>query len=926
MLSFIFPDILWLLLLIPLLWGFTLVLPRRLAAWRTWGSLLLRTLGIAALVLALAGTQFIQPVQDLQVVFLLDSSDSVALSQRARAETYVQDALNELSPDDRAGIVVFGGRALVERPPDDERVLGQLIQSPPGTRTNIQDALQLGLGLLPAESQRRLVLLSDGGENSGDAMEAVRLAAAQGVPVDVVSLSGVADGLDVQISGLELPATASEGQRLRLVVELYSRGPATTLPTTARLLVEQRQGMAAMQSAQILADDAIELTGGSQRFELVLPPPQDRFTRYVVQVQVADDVRRENNIAEAFTLVEGRPRVLLVEGTPDAARNLSAALASVDLATETVTPDRVPASLSDLVAYDAIVLVDVPERLLNPRAAAILPEYVRELGRGLAMIGGTQSFGAGGWRNTPLEQALPVDMDLRPESSQPPVSIVIVIDVSGSMAAIDEGGEQTKIELAATGAARIAEQLRDDDEITVIPFDSQAQGIVGPLPGSEREQAIDRIMRIDAGGGGINIYDALQRAAGFIRSSSNPVKHIITITDGSDTVQQEGARDLIDQLRSDGVTVSSIAVGDGKDVVFLEDVVRRGNGRFFLTRQAREIPDIMTIEAQSVIMPLVIEEDFVPRLAVPHAILRDVGATPPLHGYVATTPKESTQVLLVSDRDDPLLAVWQYGLGRSLAWTSDMRGQWASDWVRWQEYQQIAARMITWLLPSPNEQRLALETRIIADQVLLVAHARSDDGGPATGQRVAGQMIDGKGQTIDVALREVTPGEYRLAVQDVPPGVYLVQLVATDAQGQAQASVMGGASIPFSSEYRSQGDNPALLDNIASLTGGRVNPDPAAVYAHTGQQSGLVREAAMPLVWLAVLLLPFDVAMRRLFWHRRTTAFMRRQPRSEQAERKKKVVEPDSQPVVRSAPPADDALERMREAQERARKRARGEE
>lgn len=948
MFTFIFPMFLWLLLLLPFLWLFTFLVnptisgeeqthvrhPAAFVAgsfsrtWRFWSSLLLRSVILLALVLALAGTQFIQPVDDRQVVFLLDSSDSVALSQRARAEAYVQQALAVLPPDAQAGIVVFGEQALVERLPSTEPRLGTLTRVPAGKQTNIADAIQLGLTLLPAESQRRLVLLSDGGENSGDAQQAARLAAAQGVPIDVIPLSGVADGLDAQISGLELPATAGAGQQLRLTVDLESRGPAGSLPTSARLLVEQRSlGI----SGETVVDQAVELTGEPQRFRVTLPPPEADFNRYVVRLEVPSDVRLENNQAEAFTLVQGRPRLLLVEGQPETARNLYTALTAADLEIDLITPDQMPTTMGALIAYDAVVLVDVRKDALAQEAIAILPAYVRDLGRGLAMIGGTQSFGMGGWRETPVEEALPVEMDLRPEVSQPPVSIVVIIDISGSMAQEEDG--YTKVQLAAAGAARIAAQLRDDDEITVIPFDSEPQGIVGPIPGTERDQAIARIKQIGAGGGGINIYDALRQAAGFIRNSDKPVRHIITITDGSDTVQQEGARELVDELRSEGVTVSSVAIGRGEHVPFIEDMVRHGAGRFFLTERARDVPQIVAEEAASVIAPLLIEGEFVPRRLGSHPILRNVEAVPPLYGYVATTPKDSTLVLLASDKDDPLLAVWQYGLGRSLAWTSDMRGQWGKDWVSWSEFQRVSSQMITWLLPAEDAQQLTLETQTINGQLLLGAQARTATGTPATGLRVAGQMFAANGEAIELLLKEVTPGNYRLAVPDAPAGVYLVQLVATDAQGQPQSSVTGGAAIPFSGEYRSQGDDPALLVALTQATAGRVDPPPAAVYADTGQHPGLVREASRPLLWLALLLLPFDIAVRRLFVgrrrrtndKRRTMSAERRTTHDEHPVRGVGVAPQTSKLTTQNSTQAD-PLAQLRAAQERARKRARGEE
>ncbi len=925
MLTFIEPDYLWLLLVLPLVWALAVLSPRTMPAWIFRGSVLLRTLGVAALVLALAGAQMMRPVNERQVVFLLDSSDSVSRSARARAEAYMQQALAAMPPDSKAGIVLFGEDARVERSPDTLQTLGKLATTPGGTRTNIEAGVQLGLSLLPTEVQRRLVLLSDGGENDGDAMLAARLAASQGVPVDVVPLSEQEQGLDAQVSGLELPSVAAEGQELRLVIHTDSASTTQAFPVAARLLVEQHNAATGGDESRTLVDQEVTLRGGAQTFETTLPPPEDTFNRYIVRLRAEGDSQAENNVAEAFTLVKGNPRILLVEGTDDAARPLSDALTAAGLAVETTTPGTMPATLTTLLPYDAVVLVDVPKRAVPERTIAALAPYVRDLGRGLAMVGGPQSFGAGGWRETPVEEALPVYMDIRTETlRQPPVSIVVVIDVSGSMGAKE--GEYTKVQLAAEGAIRIAMQLRDEDEITVIPFDSQAQNVVGPLPGTQRDQAIDRIAGIRAGGGGINAYDALQAAALVVRSSDKPIRHIITITDGSDTVQQEGAHDLVDTLRAEGVTVSSVAVGDGSDVPFIERMVERGEGRFFLVEQASEIPDIMTSEANAMIQPFVREGEFQPVRVLMHPVMREIAAMPPLYGYVATTPKDSASVILQTDRGDPLLAVWQYGLGHSLAWTPDLRGQWGREVVRWPDYQRLVTQMGVWLLPTADAQHMTLETQTINHQLVLVARVQTETGSPAAGMRVAGQMVSTEGAAIDVVLHEVLPGEYRLSVPDLPPGVYLLHVLASDGAGTPYASVTAGAAVPFSGEYRRQGDNPALLATLADTTGGRHNPAPAAVYDDPGQRTGLVRSIAFPLLWVALVLLPFDIAVRRLLGR-----FSRKPSTRAKAPRKHpKAPPPSADPAPReadtdNAPPAD-PLEKLRAAQERARKRARGEE
>jgi uncharacterized membrane protein/Mg-chelatase subunit ChlD len=922
-LSFIFPTFLWLLLLLLPLWAAALLVPRRLSFARFWSSLLLRTLVLLGLILALAGAQLVYPVGTVTTVFLLDGSDSVSLSQRSRAETFVQQALERMPNEDRAALVVFGQHALVERPPSGDRALGQVAAQPGGGATNVEEAVQLGLALLPNEGHKRLVLLSDGGENSGDAAAAGRLAVARGVPIDVVALNGAADGLDAQVSGVELPATAREGQQLRMRIDIQS-----SAATNGRLVV-QGPGDAT------IVDQQVQLAAGTQRLEVALPKARPAFNRYVVRIEAPGDARPQNNAAEAYTFVGGRPRVLLVEGQPGEAANLANALKAANVDATSVSPERMPVVLGELGAYDATVLVDVERRAVPPRALSALSAYVHDLGRGLMMVGGPHSFGAGGWRDTPIEGALPVTMDIPTQLRLPAASIVVLIDVSGSMGANENG--RTKISLAAEGAQRIAALMRDEDELTVVPFDDKAEHVIGPVPGSQRDEAIQALNGLtQPGGGGINIHDGLVEAAKYIRQSDKPLRHIITLTDGSDTVQQEGALDLVRQLQDEKVTLSSVAIGDGEDVPFIRDMARVGGGRTFLTDQAANLPSILAGEAQAIIRPYIIEEDFTPTRGAPHPILRGLDRAPPLHGYVITTPRQAAQVLLAAPRGEPVLAAWNYGLGRALAWTSDFKAQWGKDWVAWEGFPRFAAQLSSWLLPPQTPQNLSLTTSTSGDQLVLQAQAQDDLGRPRAGLAVAAHLLAADGSGVDVALREVGPGQYRAAVSGARPGAYLVQVVAQDTNAQAFGAITAGAVVPMSAEYRSSGANPALLDGLARGTGGRMNPAATAAFDPNGGSAGAVQEVGLPLLWLALLLLPFDIAVRRLMlgWppaRRRSPAVDQPQPR--QADEPKTATAQAREWPGRRQRATNNGqrtqgadLERLREAQERARRRARGEE
>jgi uncharacterized membrane protein len=927
--SFVYPDVLWLVCILLFFWGIALLSPARIAAWRRWSSLVFRTIIVLALIGALAGAQLVQPPETATTIFLLDGSDSVAASQRARAEAFITQALAAMPPDDQAGVIVFGREALVERTPSPERTFGAPQARPFGGATNIADALQLGLALLPAQGHRRLALLSDGGENRGTAREIAQRAAAQGIPIDVIPLSGSADGLDAQIVGVTLPAAAREGQRLPLRIDLGS-----TAPVAAQLIVTGPDG-------RVVATAPVEIGSERQTIEILLPEAPAGFNRYTVRLAVPDDARTQNNAIETFSYVRGKPRVLLVAQSPDDAIGLERALRAAHVDVVVVNPASMPGMFGELVGYDAIALVNVPRTLFSDEAMQRIATYVRDFGGGLLMVGGPQSFGPGGWRDTPVEAALPVTMDIPERQRRPPVSVVVVIDISGSMAATEDG--VPKLSLALEGARRIAALLRDEDELTVIPFDDRPGVIVGPLPGSRRDAVIEQLNRVSLGGGGINIHDALQVAARYARASDRPVRHIITITDGNDTTQQEGALAIVSDLHDEGVTLTSVAIGQGAHVPFIRDMAAVGGGRTFLTERAADVPDLLTDEAQTIIAPYVVEGALTPQQGTPHPVLHGIDAMPELYGYVLTTPRETAQTALVAPGGEVLLAAWQYGLGRSLAWTSDLSGRWAKKWMSWDAFPQFSAQLFTWLLPQPIGDTLSIATHPVGDALVVEAITRTPDGAPQTGLLVNTRLIAADGAIVETTLREVSPGRYRTSIDSLPAGAYLVQIVARDGQGTPVASATGGAAMPFSAEYRSQAGDRRMLEDLAHITGGRIDPQPHQVFERGRAARGVVREVGLPLLWLALVLLPLDIALRRIFIRREQmiaglqriglralAARLEPQETSETAVAASQpslpIAAPRQPPTIHPrATQAADELERLRAAQEAARRRLRGE-
>ena len=883
-LSVVFPALLWLLLLLPLFWLF---------AWATWTPnrlrlgrrryftlLGVRSVLLAALILALAGAQVGRAVDDTAVVFLIDGSDSVAPAQREQALAYVNAALAAGQPSDRAAVVLFGATPAVERAAAPLTPLRHLTSVVRTSRTDLAAAVQLGLALLPADAQKRIVLLSDGAENQGSAATAARLAALRGVPITVVPLRAER-GPDVFVAAVTAPGSARAGQTIPVVVRLVSgqAGPAE---------------VAFFADDQLVTTLAVALPVGTTDLTVQIPAGEPGFRRFTVRVSAPADTEARNNSGAAFTQVDGPPRVLLVAAVPERAAPLQAALAAGTVTVDRLDPAQLPGDPTVLRQYAAVVLIDTPANLVAPAAQRALVTYVRDQGGGLAMLGGSESFGAGGWRRTPLAASLPVELDPKSETRTPDLALALVLDRSGSMGEA-AGAGRDRLSLAKEAVYLASQGLATRDQLGVYVFDDAAQTILTlqPLPDLfVLEEALSQASI----GGGTNIRAGVALAAPALAAANARIKHMILLTDGLD---DNNYGDLIDQLRAQGTTVTIVSIG-GDANPNLAGLAARGGGAFYRVETAQDVPRIFLSETIRIAGRDLVEGALTPLVALNAPPVRGLGALPTLYGYNATTARAAARTIVVAPNGAPLLAVWQVGLGRTLAWTSDLKGQWAKDWLGWANFAPFAQGLIDALLPPPAVGRLSLTTSAEGATAILNAVVSGEDGRPATSAVLEGRLLDPAGQGASLHFTQVGVGRYRAVAPADVPGVYLAQIVALDANGQALGTASGGLVVTFSPEYGPNERGPILLSDLAALTGGQVAPPPASLFASAGQPVGRVTEIALPLLWLVLALLPLDIGLRRLFLHPRTFWLPRRTT------------------TERSEPPLDPAMARLQAARARA--------
>ena len=845
--AFLTPEVLVLLALIPPLFVLALFAPRRLARWRIAISLLLRTLLFTALILALAGIQLVLPAQTLTAIFLLDRSDSVSAAQRATQEQYVGDALRSQHPNDRTGVVLFGQNALVERAPAQLSALGRLTSAPIGARTNLQDAVQLGLALFPDDTQKRLVLLSDGGENSGRVGEALRLARARGIPIDVVNLPS-SQGPDVLVQRVEAPATARENQEIAVGIDV-------------RATVASQGELQVFVDGNLVLRETRSIPAGDSSLAVRIPAGASGYRRIDVRIEASGDSNPQNNRAAALTEVQGPPRILIIASEPVRAANLRQAIAASGAQPEVVAPNQAPADLTQLSSYASVVLFDTPARELPHALLEALPTYVRDLGGGLAMVGGTRSFGAGGYRRTSIEPILPVLLDPLDTSQQPDVALTLVIDHSGSMSDSAGGsGGRTKLDLAKESVYQASLGLAQRDQVGLVIFDEAAKWVL-PLQKLPDATAIEQALSQFGPGGGTNIRPGIELASSAMKAVNAKIKHIILLTDG---IAESNYSDIIDTLKSQGVMISTVAIGDDANPN-LQDIATRGGGRFYQVRQVSDVPNIFLQETVLIAGRDIVETDFTPAIALESPIVRGLNGLPALRGYNGTEQKPTARTILVSPDGKPILAQEQIGLGRTVAWTSDFDGRWSSAWLQWAAFPRFAGGLIDLLVAPRATSGLSLQATTQGDQAVLDLTAQDANGQPLNNATLDARLVDPHKQSAPLVFTQVGPGRYRATASAADTGVYLAQLAARDANGQPIGNVSAGVAVSYSPEYGERRENPALLSEIATATNGRTNPPAVEAYAPLSQAVGRVTELGLPLLLFALLLLPFDIAVRRLF-------------------------------------------------------------
>jgi uncharacterized membrane protein/Mg-chelatase subunit ChlD len=838
----------------------------------------IRAVVFLILVCCLAGMNRIRKNDDLTVLFVMDQSRSIPKAQRAEAESFIKKSATGMKPNDRLSILTFDGQANIEQLPSKPGVEGGVHIPMPFAdgqkpdQTDIAQALRVAAACALDSTNNRVVILSDGNQNVGDLLEEARAMEANHISVDVLPLRHEF-GSEVVFEQLRAPPYANVNELVTLRLILRS-----DRPTMGTILIYQRVG----QNEELVDLDpkspekgqrkALEV--GRNAFVVRLPITEARaheFRAEFVPDDKSADVIAENNIARAFTNVEGPQTLLFIssQANHDEDDLLVNALVHEGIRVQWEVAESVNLDTSVLQDYSAVVLANVGANLFSAAQQQSLATYVRDLGGGLVMIGGDDSFGAGGWQGSVVEDIMPIKFDVDAVKQIPRGALAIVMH-SCEMPQGNAWGIETAV--AALKAISSLDYFGVVDwGMTGYAWDVKMQ------VASNKEAIITQIRKMQ--NSDMPDFDTPMTMAyqALMNCKDAAQRHMIIISDGDPSPPSFG---LINKMVGNKVTCSTVSIfpHGGMQIATLKDIAKATGGTYYdLSKPGdeKQLPRIFIKEAKIVRRPLLRDEVFKPvNRPTLSDVMQGIGKDlPELRGYVVTTPRKvvDVEMPLVTKRGDPLLAHWLCGFGRTLAFTSGGWKHWGAGWPAWEGFNKFWSQAIRWCMQQGSAANYDVQTIVEGDQGSIVIESMEDPTKEGTGfsnfKQFTGKAIAPDGTSVDVPITQTGPGRYEGKFKTNQQGTYLMNITAPGEKASRPTMIRTGVTVAYSPEFRDLSVNEPLLRQVADMTRGRLltsEARPNEVFAHNLPPTLSRTPIWDNLLKWAVLLFLMDVAFRRV--------------------------------------------------------------
>ncbi|MXV73057.1 VWA domain-containing protein [Candidatus Poribacteria bacterium] len=845
MFDFRTPFFLILLIAIPVLIFVQRQAHRGTTQWRKNVTFFFRGAALLCAILALASLHRTHKEQRLAVVFLIDTSESVQPIQREETVKQINAAVAKLKPTDLFGIIGFGKETSVltgirqkQNQPLESMSAALLAslaeQAIRRDGTDILTALKHAIASLPDDYHRRIVLFSDGIHNAGGTRleDYLPLLSASNVEIAAIPLNTLKDA--VRVVQLQVPTQVHKGQRFEMRAIIETDGNLPKVPATL------------YHEGALIDTFEWTLPNGTHSLSLPVPPvSEERNHRYELKLDVRDEIL-ENNQGYGVVKIQGKPHILYVDEDPTQVTHLKTVLQENGFDVEVRAPMEMPTDLIELKRSDVLILSNVSVDVLSLEHLQSIENYVRDLGHGLIVIGGGHAYGPGGYTDTALERVLPVKMT--PREQKDTVAILFVLDTSGSMANY-VGGQRRKIDLAIAGISAGIDNLEEDDIAGVISFSAGKDAHIVSYLTSDRPVLLQAVGRLKPTGGTTLMMEAIDKASEILEADDAKRKHIVLLSDGKSDDTKSDFLKLAEQIAKARISITAIAIGDANVELLTqltENVVR--------VKNVQELPKVLT-EAVRETQRYIVQEPFQPVINVPsESIVEGIGTPPELHGYVATAGKDTAQVFIRSHKDEPVLAGWNIGLGKAVAWTSDVKA-WAKEWIPWRNFGKFWGQSVNWVLPVADADAdfdLTVSLRHGAAEVSIDTRTPSQ---VAYEVRAAGPS----GTSEAIEMQQMTLTRHNGTFQIHDSGSYIVT-AQREGDGSKRTKPL---ILPYPSEYAEFEVNTDLLKTLASETGGTYEPTPTQIASPAGIPIEKQISLAHALLIAAALFFVLEMILRR---------------------------------------------------------------
>lgn len=835
--------------LIPVVWFFIL---RRSSALENRTSVIVtgvtKSLLILLISLALCDIRLKEPVDHFNFMVCLDVTHSTRSTDSALVIQFLNSMSGLMGEKDTAGLIAFGKEPFVEQEPAALQPFEPLKTIPDKDRTNIEKAILAAAGRFPEKGNNRILLISDGNENMGNASDAAILARSLGIEIWSVPLDSWFAGNEVYIESLQTPQTMS--LQTPFTIRIIISGTART---SSEVIL--------MRDSTILMKRKIDLSPGKNLVTFNDYLESDGIHVYRAVVNAGEDRVFENNEQVAFTIARQSPKVLCLSMNRSSAFTDALKIQGIDA--DIRLPSDIPDSLNAFFAYEAVIIDNIPATAFSMTDMEHMESFVKDTGGGMMLLGGENSFGAGYYLNTPIEKALPVFMDHPTTLEKPEFCLVLIIDKSSSMSGSIENN--TKLQGAKIAAFSAVELLNPLDRIGILAFDTDYSWVVPIMPARDRETIAAELSRLSAAGG-TDLFPALSSAFETLAAIDAQKKHVIILSDGK--TEEADFKPLVNRMALAGITISTVAVGSGSDRVLMQNISQWGNGRAYYTNDADRIPRIFAGDTKIAAKSTILEESLPTLLEFNADMLSGIPLDdlPVSEGMVLTYPKPEADIIFSTPKG-PLLLSRQYGLGRSVAFTGSFTGKWGKKWVEWPHFEQFVSQMVKWVKKTdPLTEYDARITRA-GDTATFAVDVVDPFTGFVNNADLRLNLVFPSKRRQEISLTQTSPGRYEAGFPALETGEYYLTLhpaAENESQLPTRTFCMG---IPYSEEYQSRGINTNLLQHLSRTTGGQlldIARPPAALFDRTKQVMGPGKKLWPYFTMLFVFVFIWDVAFRKI--------------------------------------------------------------